>query len=171
MVIIQERGVAMELETLGYEKSAAQRPSGCEKSLNVQFPKGSGVILFVDDEILLTQLGADMLERMGYRSKTSTVAAKALALFKNNPAAYDLLIADLYMPEMSGVDLSAECKKIKPDFPTIISSGQSFLDPAQQRKIEALDIEAIIHKPYTFIDLARIVRSVLDKRRKGVQAG
>lgn len=161
----------MELETFGYKESAAQRSLGCEKSLNVKSPKGSGVILFVDDEILLTQLGADMLERIGYRTKTSTSAAKALALFKNDPAGYDLLIADLYMPEMSGLDLSAACKKIRPDFPTIISSGQSFLDPVHQKKIEALDIDAIIHKPYTFMDLARIVRTVLDKGRKGIQAG
>lgn len=156
----------MEIETAtGFSESTHQQSHGYDSSLNLKFPKGSEVILFVDDEILLTQLGADMLERMGYRIKTCTSGSKALALFKYNPTGYDLLIADLFMPEMSGLVLAAECKIIRPDFPVIISSGQNFLDAGHREKIDSLNIAAILNKPYSFMDLACVVRSVLDKQR------
>lgn len=159
----------MEIETAtGSSESTHRRSHGYNSGISLKFPKGSEVILFVDDEILLTQLGADMLERMGYRTKTCTNGTKALAFFKCNPNDYDLLIADLFMPEMSGLVLAAECKMIRPDFPVIISSGHSFLDSGHQEKIDSLNIAAILNKPYSFIDLAYVVRSVLGKQSKEI---
>jgi DNA-binding NtrC family response regulator len=160
----------MEIETSVFKKSAGQQSSGRHNSLDVRFPKRPEAVLFVDDEILLTQLGTNMLQRLGYRTATCTSGTRALSMFNADPAGYDLLIADLFMPDMSGLDLCSACKNIRSGFPTIISSGQSFLDPSYLKKIERLNIEAILHKPFSYMKLASIVRAVLDKQCKKIQA-
>src|SRR5208283_2086732 len=71
-------------------------------------PSGTERVLFVDDEELLAEMGLDMLEDLGYQVTVTTSSAEALALFRTDPGRFDLVITDVTMPEITGVELARE---------------------------------------------------------------
>ena len=75
---------------------------------------GKKQILWVDDEPALVEIGRKILKSLGYRVTTCTRGADALALFEKAPEDYDLVVTDMTMPGMTGIDL---IKKIKVDCP------------------------------------------------------
>jgi YesN/AraC family two-component response regulator len=69
-------------------------------------------------------------------------------------------MADLTMPQMTGLQLYREIKKIRPDIKVIICTG--FSEQLDSRSAKSIGIEGFLHKPVVMSDLARCVRSVLD---------
>jgi len=124
------------------------------------FPTGSERILFVDDEEVLVKVGRQMLQRLGYEVVTQTGSAEALALFRENPDRFDLVITDTTMPHMPGDVLAQELMKIRPDIPVIICTGHS--KRISQDKANALGIKGLMMKPLTLHELARTVKDTLD---------
>ncbi len=124
-------------------------------------PEGSEQVLFVDDEKLLVDIGQQMLERYGYRVTPRTSSIEALELFKAKPDQFDLVITDMTMPNMSGLELAAEIINLRPRIPIILCTGFSESITAAQ----ALDIgiKAFMLKPLSLPDLLRTTRSVLDE--------
>ena len=124
-------------------------------------PAGSEQVLFVDDEKLLVDIGQQMLERYGYRVTPRTSSIEALELFKAKPDQFDLVITDMTMPNMSGLELAAEIINLRPQIPIILCTGFSESITAAQ----ALDfgIKAFMLKPLSLPDLLRTTRSVLDE--------
>ncbi len=128
---------------------------------------GNEHILFVDDEPALVDMGKQMLERLGYRVTAAGGSARALELFRKDPGAFDLVITDMTMPQMTGDALAAELMAIRPEIPVVICTGYSERI-SQESALEA-GIKALIYKPITRSDLAATVRSVLDTyRNRGV---
>jgi DNA-binding NtrC family response regulator len=125
-------------------------------------PTGTESILFVDDEASLSKLGADLLHRIGYRAVACNDGREALNLFKADPTCYDLLITDQSMPGMTGLELAAACKAIRPGFPAIICTGHGTMDPDMQTK--GLQIDAVLAKPVMLREMALTVRKVLNSR-------
>jgi len=117
-------------------------------------------ILFVDDEALLVASTKWILEKLGYKVTPMTSSRESLDLFRKNPEAYDLVITDLTMPQLSGDRFAAEIIAIRPDIPVIISTG--YADALDDDKMKISGIKAFIPKPYQRQELARIVRLVLD---------
>ncbi len=124
-------------------------------------PEGSEQVLFVDDEKLLVDIGQQMLERYGYRVTPRTSSIEAFELFKAKPDQFDLVITDMTMPNMSGLELAAEIINLRPQIPIILCTGFSESITAAQ----ALDfgIKAFMLKPLSLPDLLRTTRSVLDE--------
>ena len=91
----------------------------------IPVPTGAEKILLVDDEATLVDLGYEILSSFGYQVTTRTNALDALAAFEEAPHQYDLIITDLTMPKMTGLDLSGRILQIRPDIPIIICSGYS----------------------------------------------
>ena len=85
----------------------------------------------------------------------------ALLAVKEDPFAFDLIITDQTMPEMTGLDLAREVLALRPDMPIILCTGFSLLVDADRAK-EA-GIKAFAMKPLTKRDLAKTIRTVLDK--------
>ncbi|MDA8141752.1 MAG: PAS domain S-box protein [Desulfobacteraceae bacterium] len=125
-------------------------------------PAGSERILFIDDEASLVRMSKQILERMGYRVHGETESQKALALFKNDPLQFDLVITDLAMPHLEGDRLSQELLKIRPDIPIILYSG--FSERIDEAELARLGIRAAATKPLVKSEIAQIIRSVLDNR-------
>ncbi len=121
---------------------------------------GSERILFVDDEAPITNMGARILERFGYSVTTRTSSVEALELFRSKPDAFDLVITDMTMPNMTGDLLAAEMTAIRQDIPVILCSGYSRL--ISEKNASALGIRAFAYKPLVRAELGRIVRDVLD---------
>lgn len=123
-------------------------------------PTGSERILFVDDEPALAKMGKQLLESLGYSVTACSSSIEALELFTSHPEEFDLVISDMTMPRMDGVQLISALKKIRKELPAILSTGfNPNIDENQSRDI---GIDAFVNKPLLKKKLAETVRHVLD---------
>ena len=130
---------------------------------NIQepMPHGTEHILLVDDEKSVADVTTSMLERLGYKVTVRISSYDALEAFRNLADRIDLLITDLTMPQMTGLQLYREIKKIRPEVKVIICTG--FSEQLDSQKSKAIGIEGFLYKPVVMADLAWCVRSVLDE--------
>jgi DNA-binding NtrC family response regulator len=85
-----------------------------------------GKVLLVEDELALLQLLERYLRRLGFEVKTHSSSVEALGEFEAAPDRYDLVIADLGMPEISGDKMLARMLEVQPDLLILICSGSPF---------------------------------------------
>jgi PAS domain S-box-containing protein len=124
---------------------------------------GHEKILLVDDEEAIVRMEQQMLERQGYRITTCMGSVEALEAFKVNPASFDLLITDMTMPTMTGVQLAGAIKNIRPNMPIILCTGFSYQVNDEESK--ALGIKGFLMKPVVKSVMAKMVRKVLDEAK------
>lgn len=129
--------------------------------LPVQHKEGNERILFVDDEEMLAILGGRMLEKLGYAVSVTLSSVDALAMFKADPAAFDLVITDQSMPDMSGVELARQLLKIRLDIPIVLCTGYS--KKITEKEAMALGIKKFMTKPYDTKRLAQCIREALPR--------
>ncbi len=130
-----------------------------EIPIDEDLPGGKERILFVDDDKSIVYVGRFRLERLGYQVVAKTNPVEALELFRDKPDAFDLVITDMTMPQMTGDLLVKEILKIRPDLPIIICTG--FSEYINKEKAAELGIRQYIEKPIRRSDLAQAVRKVL----------
>ena len=123
-------------------------------------PTGNERILFVDDEGALIEIGKKMLEHLGYKVTARTSSVEALNAFRAKPGEFDLVITDMTMPNMTGVELAGEILRLQPGIPIILCTGFSELITAEKAK--AMGIRELLMKPLVLADIAATVRRVLD---------
>ncbi len=120
-------------------------------------------ILYVDDEEPLVFLATRMLTRLGFQVDGHTDAREALREFARDPYRWDLVISDLGMPGMSGLDLAAELLRIRPDLPLMLTSGYVRLEDAERARM--IGAEDIVLKPNTVEEMAPLVLERLASAR------
>jgi PAS domain S-box-containing protein len=124
-------------------------------------PTGKERVLLIDDEEIQVRTLQHTLERLGYRVIAKTRAPEALETFRTQPDAFDLVITDQTMPELTGANLAREVLRIRPDLPIILYTGYSeILDEEEARSIGIRDFAL---KPLTVRDLAERIRRALKK--------
>ena len=128
----------------------------------INFSRGNEHILLVDDEPLVLEVERKLLKELGYRVTTQNSSLEALNLFRSNPEEFDLVITDLTMPNMTGMQLAEELLKIRVDLPLIICSGLS--EKGHQEKAKSVGVKQFIAKPVTFFELSRQVSLALDHK-------
>ena len=96
-----------------------------EKTEDVILQEGKEHILLVDDELPLLLVGKKTLKYLGYQVTTMQNSLEALETFKDTPTRFDLVLTDLTMPRMTGLQLAEEILKIRPDIPIILNSGNN----------------------------------------------
>ena len=121
---------------------------------------GSEHILFVDDEYEIVSSIVPMLERLGYRVSARTGSIDALEDFRKEPDGFDLLVTDMTMPNMTGVQLVGEVHRIRPDLPVILCTG--FSHQINEENAGQLGINAFVMKPLVRDQLASLIRRILD---------
>ena len=123
-------------------------------------PRGHGEqILFVDDEVLLAGLGEKSLTELGYAVEVTTQPAAALAMVRLDPQRFSLVITDHNMPGMSGMVLSSELRKIRPQLPIIMLTGYGMsLTP---ERLKEAGILQLLLKPISFQLLGAAVHAAL----------
>jgi len=126
-----------------------------------EISKGSGNILFVDDEIDIANLGVTLLERLGYKVVASTQPLEALEQIKSAPLSFDMVITDMTMPKMTGTRLAEAIKSIRPDLPIILCTG--FSRSELPEGAEAKVIDAILKKPVDLRDFSETIERLLVK--------
>ena len=117
--------------------------------------KGSGRILFVDDERPLVEFGKTCLEELGYEVFPETDSSEALDIFRDQPDKIDLVISDLTMPVMTGIELAKNIFRIRPDLPIILCTG--FSETITDEVVKASGVREFIQKPITACLLSETV--------------
>lgn len=125
-----------------------------------QVRHGTERILVVDDEEDITKITSRMLDRYGYKFAAFNNSSEAYRAFQRNPQLYDLIITDMTMPEMNGVELAKKILETTPDKPVIICSG--FSDLINTEKASELGLY-YLPKPLVIADMMRLIREILDK--------
>jgi PAS domain S-box-containing protein len=130
----------------------------------VQLPKGSEIILVVDDEAALVSIATEYLEKLGYRVLAASNAEQALAVLKENTV--DLVFSDIIMPgSMNGYQLSEVILRDYPETKILLTSGfiKEQAKTFSENNVELAELaERRLHKPYNHADLAFSIRKYLD---------
>jgi PAS domain S-box-containing protein len=122
--------------------------------------RGNERVLVVDDEGPIAKLEKQMLERLGYQVKIRISSLDALEAFRDAPDAFDIVITDMAMPNMTGDQLARELIAIRPDIPIIICTG--FSERTNPEKAAAIGVKGFLMKPIVKSMMADMVRKVLD---------
>ncbi|MBS0201272.1 MAG: PAS domain S-box protein [Planctomycetes bacterium] len=117
-------------------------------------------ILLVDDEVFIIQMTASVLEASGYRVITARDGAAAVSLYEQHRDEVDVILLDMMMPGLDGLQTLDGIRRIDPEVPVIACSGLR----TAQREMDALERGArlFIPKPYTEEQLLRALEDVLE---------
>jgi CheY-like chemotaxis protein len=123
---------------------------------------GNGRILVVDDEPSIVEWTSRMLTKLGYEVIGMSNGPDAVEAFKLDPCGFDLIITDLAMPRMTGLELSTLIKSERADIPIVLCTG--FSEGLTSETLNACGISDVIMKPMIASDLSRIIRDSLNIR-------
>jgi CheY-like chemotaxis protein len=127
-------------------------------------PHGHGQkILLVDDETVLTAMFHRLLTRLNYSATACNSPREAIELFRKNPAQFDLVITDLTMPEMNGLNVARQLRAIRPELPVILASG--FTADLNREQIRDAGICELLEKPVSMTALAEALQRVFAAKK------
>ena len=127
-----------------------------------------GTVLLVDDEEGVRSMAHRMLERLGFRVLTAVDGIEAVETFRRHHEEIRLVLLDMTMPRMDGVEAFRALRSIRPDVKVILTSGYSEQMAAEQVGAAAHEAgergpAAFLQKPYRPADLVRKIDDVLDQ--------
>jgi CheY-like chemotaxis protein len=126
---------------------------------------GTEHILLVDDKAPIIHMEKQMLERLGYRITSFTSSKDALAAFKADLLQFDLVVTDMNMPDVNGMQLVKKLIAVRPQIFIIICTG--FSERINKENMAAMGIKGLLIKPLVMSDLAEKIRKVLDDWNQG----
>jgi CheY-like chemotaxis protein len=157
--VYSEEGLGTEISI--YLPLYSQSREVIEKEVT-QTPLSAGEhILIVDDESFVLKVEKEILEHLGYRVSAFNNSTEALTVFAEKKEDFDLVISDLTMPVMNGLELSREIKEIRDDIPIIICTG--FSDQIDRAQGKMTGISEYLLKPIIKNDIAEAIHRQLKK--------
>jgi PAS domain S-box-containing protein len=123
-------------------------------------------ILLVDDEAPIVSMYRHMLEELDYRVTARVSSVEALKVFESDPNRFDLLLTDLTMPNMTGIQLINRINAIRPDLPTILCTG--FSEHITPMMVRSIRINAVLNKPLLKGELSHTIHQVLGTPVEGM---
>jgi CheY-like chemotaxis protein len=135
-------------------EAASERPSSATSD-------GTETILLVEDDQSVRELTARLLREAGYRVLEAPSSRRALALVKDTAIQVDLLLIDVMLPGLNGVELFDVLRGSRRHARVLYMTGYS--DQAISRAGAAIDNGALLTKPFTPNGLLQRIRDVLDK--------
>lgn len=166
--VVRESGGAVQVESsLGngatfrvflpiVETPGEALPSTDEKAT---LEKGSGRVLFVDDEPSLVEVGVQMLEALGYQAAGFVDANDALTTFQETPDAFDAVITDQVMPKLAGNALAARIMAIRPEIPIFLCTG--FSERMTEESAAEAGFRGYFLKPVSMGDFSKALKKAL----------
>jgi PAS domain S-box-containing protein len=119
---------------------------------------GTETILLVEDEEALRSLGQEVLSSYGYTVLLAGDGLSAIELAESHPDPIGLLMTDLLMPKMGGIELATRLSALLPDLKVLYTSGYNDSGTDSKR----LEGARYLQKPYSMEELARTLRDLLD---------
>ena len=169
--IVKSHGGAVEVESFPGKDTIFQVFLPAAESAPVQkalqdapLPRGQERILVVDDEPDLAVTTQKMLERLGYEVDCRASSIEALEAFQRQAPEkpFHLVLTDMTMPHLTGVDLGRELHRLQPGLPVILCTG--FSEKVNAEKAKSLGIQGFLMKPVAMRELAELIRKALDER-------
>ncbi|MEX2380878.1 MAG: response regulator [Opitutales bacterium] len=136
-------------------KPALPYPMNTEEALG-----GEETLLIVDDEPQILNWMRELLAMKGYRTLGAHSGKEALEIFRDQSEEIAVIISDLDMPRMNGLQLLKEVRTINPDVPFIASTG--YLEPVVKSRLFVEGMFDFLNKPFRGEELLAKVRKALD---------
>lgn len=145
------------------EKSEATRPEqtfvpSSTAQTDGQDHKSQKSVLVVDDEDVVRFLAIDLLESLGYEAVPAEDGEEAVEIFKSRKDDIDLVLLDMIMPKLGGVETFRELRKLDPQVPVVLLSGYTKDVAAQELLNEGA--RGFLQKPYKIQDLAQVMETI-----------
>lgn len=166
-IVRQSGGAIGVYSELGYGTKFKIHFPSCREAVDLsqevqimETVRGKEAIFVVEDTVLLRELFKLLLEGAGYRVIDSGNPEEALRTAKEYVGALPLLITDVVMPGMSGIELAAKFAEVRPATKVLYTSG--YADDAIARHGGLMNEVSFLEKPFTREALLRKVRKILD---------
>ncbi len=117
-------------------------------------------ILLVDDEEFVLEAEKDLLLEIGYRVSATTDPNEAMNLLRKNPESFDLIMTDLTMPEVDGLELAAAAQGSGISTPVVLFSGVA--DNLDRNELEKAGVVGFLPKPCSLSELHRAIQDALN---------
>ncbi len=136
--------------------------AGDRKERTGRIPRGRERILLVDDEPAVVEMTARTLERLGYDVEAAGSGVDAWSRFTKDPYAFDLVLTDQTMPDLTGIELAKKVLGLRKEMPIILFTGYS--ESVSPETALQAGITEFLMKPLIKREMAEIIRRVLDAR-------
>lgn len=123
-------------------------------------PKGNETILIVDDQEIIRQLGADILEDGGYEVLLAATGEEAIEIYAEHQKGIALVVLDVVMPGLGGKETFLRLRDINPNIKVLLSSGYSI--DGEVGEILKEGVGGFVQKPYKYDKLIKKIREMLD---------
>lgn len=115
----------------------------------------------MDDEPDVLYITVRALGNCGFPIDNFTDPAKALAHFEKHASEYSLVLSDIRMPSIQGIEFLNRIKRIRPDIPVMAMTAYSMADDDIAGSVPWLKKEEIVHKPFKALAICNMVKQVL----------
>lgn len=139
---------------------AIEERSGKMAEVATRELRGTGTVLVVDDEEMVRRTVGEMLKQHGYAVIRAASGHEATDIFREKAGDISLVLLDLTMPGMSGVETLQRLQGIRPNVKVILTSGYNEVEAIQ--RFAGKGLAGFIQKPYTARQLAERVKTVLE---------
>lgn len=119
---------------------------------------GKGKILIVEDENMVREVGAGMIKRLGYDVLTAGSGREAVEIFELEHDRLDLVLVDVMMEGMDGIETAERLRSIDPEVPLVLSSG--YKDGVDARVMKRLGCR-LLQKPFSIDELGACIQETL----------
>ena len=140
---------------------ASDKPVVVEEPISEMPQRGHETILVVDDEIYILKAFKSMLTKIGYKIVTARSGNEALEILRKGRIPIDLVILDMIMPEMNGLETYERMKQFNKNIKVVLSSGYSYEDIAEE--ILEKGCADFIQKPLDLFQVSEKIREILSR--------
>jgi DNA-binding response OmpR family regulator len=116
-------------------------------------------ILLVEDDEATRDAMMAILVREGYLVLTAESGHDTVSLLKAPLSPIDVVLLDVHLPDVSGIDLCARIRALQPDLPIVVCSGEA--EPAEVAKLVELGVHRYFQKPMSLDELLATVEAAL----------
>lgn len=128
-------------------------------------PQHRGTILIVDDETDVVFFISRICQPQGYHTITASSGLEGLKYIQEIPDRIDLVLLDLRMPGMGGIEVLKSIRRHTPNLPVIVLTALT----DKRKECEELGIEAYVTKPYSIEELYRHITRVIGEKEEALQ--
>jgi len=118
-------------------------------------PMGHGRVMVVDDEQMITDLVVRGLRKNGFDVTGFVDGIEALEVFRKDPEAFDIVITDQTMPNITGFELASHLSSIRPELPIVLSTGYG--NSVDEHDLKAVGISHFLSKPMKIKELVGLL--------------
>lgn len=140
----------------------AREDRASEESNGIEYLRGDSTILVIDDSADIRDLTRDMLEPLGYKVLSAESGNDGITIFRQMRDSISLVILDMIMPRMGGIEVFQALRTIDPEVKIILCSGYSYNGFAGIDTLLKNGAKAFLQKPFTRQAIARAIKNVLD---------